>query len=273
MGKKKKSPSNKKVEVRPSIDDCPDKNCIACDDSPLLYFVKHPPKGTLSPKELEKMSLFIGEHEIKSVTNEDGVKLPVSFHIISRAEKFKETGNPVYAIESFINAHEAGLYPPLSILNFLADTFKKYHEIAGKGKKTSLDKLLGFSNGKGQDKAFKQVMMADERNQTLMVDIYILRRLFGLSVEKAAAMVGMRLEEIPDEKWNKTEFKINKIVDRSLKDEYNKNWKKNLEQDAHVERTTEFFSKWTEEDKIEYLKKYPPISIPEKLRQKYKIKA
>ena len=48
-------------------------------------------------------------------------KLPASLYIVSGEKNLRETKNPVYAIEAFINAHEAGLYPPLSILIFLAD--------------------------------------------------------------------------------------------------------------------------------------------------------
>ena len=43
-----------------------------------------------------------------------------------------------------------------------------------------------------------------------MLDIYRLRRLFNISVEKSAAMVSARLNEMPDKEWNKTGLKINK---------------------------------------------------------------
>lgn len=272
--RKKKKPSGRKIlHACPNIDDCIDKNCESCDTIYYNYFVKHPPEGSLTPEELEKMSLFIGEHEMRTeklmVKNEDGIKLPVSFYITLRVNQFKETKNPVYAIEAFLLAHEAGLYPPLSILNFMADIFKKYHEMLGK---VSLDRVFGFRNYKGQSPAFKQVLMADERDSTLMMDIYRLRRLFGISVEKAAEMVNKRLKGIPDKEWDKTGLKIEKLSYDSLRDKYLRKWIKILEQDDHDEITARGFSKWTEEDKIEYLKKYPPVSIPEKLRQKYKIK-
>ena len=271
MEKKQKKPSGKKVlDLCPNIDDCPDKNCETCNNIPLRYFVKHPPNGTFTIEELEKMSLFIGELEIKPITdNKDGIKLPVSFYIVSGEKKFKETKNPVYAIEAFINAHQAGLYPPLSILNFLADTFKKYHEMLGD---VSLDKLLGFSGWKGQYPAFKQVIMNEDRDQPLMLDIYRLRRLFNISVEKSAAMVSARLNEMPDKEWNKTGLKINKPGYHHLRDRYFDKWIKIFEQDDHDEITGRGFAKWTEDDKIEYLKKYPSTSIPPKLKQKYKLR-
>lgn len=277
MRKKKKEPSKKKIlHYCPNIDDCPDKSCESCDTIYYNYFVKHPPKESLTPEELKKTSPFIGEHEMLTeklmVKSENGIKLPVSFFIATSSQKFKETKNPVYAIEAFLLSHEAGLYPPISILTYLADTFKKYHETAGKGRKTSLDKLFGFSKQKGQDNAFKQVIVTYERDEKLMLDLYRLRRLFDLPVEKAAEMVRARLEITPDKEWNKTGFKLIKPSYSRLRDIYFQKWIKIFEQDDHDEITARGFSRWTETDKIEYLKKYPPASIPEKLRQKYKIK-
>lgn len=252
MGKKKKKPSSKKVlDYCPNIDNCSDKNCESCDTLYLQYFVKHPPDGFFSPEELEKMSLFVGEHEIKNIKNENEVELPASLYIISKTRQFKETKNPVYAIEAFLVAHKAGVYPPLSILNFLADKFEKYHSTFGE---VSLDSLLGFKTYRGKKAPPFKAVMNEERNEKLTLDVFRLN-LLGYTIPRASIMVYEKLEATP--KWDKTGLKLKAISQTTIQDLFKNKWKDIFNNDTSKKATL----KWLKTNKENFLKSFPQDSL------------
>lgn len=170
-----------------------------------------------------------------------------------RKSSFEETQNPVYALEAFLIADEAKLYPPFWVLEWLINAFKKYH--TSLGNQDQLDELLGFKKGPGQNKAFKDIVIED-RNVMLLDDMARVRAYFGVSVTDAAYMVFRREEDTPNSEWNKTSFKIDKISDRYLQDLYNSNpwceeWKEEIKKSGP-----------TLKQKKEYLKKFPEDSLP-----------
>lgn len=119
-----------------------------------------------------------------------------------KTRRFKESRNPVLAIEAFISAIDAGVYPPVSVLQWLADGFRTYHDGQGvKGK--TLEKALGLAGAPGRDPHFKQLLL-EERNEMLFMDMDMLMYL-GASREKSAELVADRLERAD---WNKSAWEM-----------------------------------------------------------------
>ena len=77
-------------------------------------------------------------------------------------------------------------------------------------------------------------------------------------------MVARRLEDTPDEEYNKTHVKINKLSQDTLKGMYLRKWKILLEDDKGIPRQR--FSKMTEVEKVKYIIHYPEDSVPNRLK-------
>ncbi len=194
------------------------------------------------------------------VTAESGLDPRVEIHF--KKSRFEATKNPVYALEAFLIADNNSILP-LSpwVTDWVANAFRKYHASLGE---EDLERLLGFKKGRGQNKAFKDVMVRDERNEMLLGDMARVRAYFGVTVEDAAYMVFRREDETPDSEWNKTRIKIKKISDRRLQDLYNSNpWCEEFKQ--QIEKSGPTFEK-----KKNYLKKFPEDSLPLDLKTRMK---
>ena len=113
---------------------------------------------------------------------------------------FKETANPVLALEAIMLAIQAGVYPPAETLRWLAGGLCKWHENQGE---SSLDLALGLTAGRGQVPHFKRLLM-DERDEMLMFDMARLSYL-GATREEAASMIASKLTKTD---WNKTRHDI-----------------------------------------------------------------
>lgn len=119
-----------------------------------------------------------------------------------KAKAFKKSQNPVLAIEAFVLSIDAGVYPPVSVLQWLADGFRTYH--AGQGAKgNTLEKALGLTGIPGRDPHFKQLFI-QMRNDMLFYDMDKLMYL-GASREKAAELVANKLERAD---WNKSPWEM-----------------------------------------------------------------
>ena len=95
----------------------------------MAFFVKHPPRDGLPPPVRRDRDLFtLGETPEQQA----------AIRLIDMCEaQFDQTGNPIEAINAFVHAHRAGLYPPLWVLDFIGERFLK----AGPG---GLDRAFGF---------------------------------------------------------------------------------------------------------------------------------
>ena len=221
-----------------------------------------PPEDDIDPEILKKMTAYITDFDLMKMEN-TGKAIPGDEAYIllgCREGQFEGRKNPVYAIDAFLIAHDAGLYPPMWALNYVIEVFKKYYEVQGT---MSLDKLFGLSKGKGKTKPFLETVN-EERDQMLMVMVYQFRAIFGCTVDEATHLVARRLEDTPYEVFNKTMVKVNKLSEDTLKSLYLKKWKKFLESDKKLTRQT--FSKLTEDKKAGYLVGYPEDAIPERLK-------
>lgn len=224
------------------------------EDRLFKLFTRHPEKTEFSVDEvpsraeLNKLpSPFVSELDLDS---------ELMIPLVCKEGAFKETENPVYLIEAFLLAHEAGMYPPMWVLNRIAEVFREYH--ASNGNK-DLNKLFGFKRGVGQSNAFQNIF-EEYRDQCLTRDVFKLNVLFGISIEDAAYMAASRLAETPG--WNMTEAEVKEISGETLKDKYLKKWKKVWDNKWTKKHVTEM----SKEEKIAFLKLFPSHSIPPKYR-------
>lgn len=154
-------------------------------------YVRHLPKGELSADELPVP--FIKEWDSTLPTD---VWIALSLRRIAYDEK----RDAVALIEAFLSAHDAGLYPPMWVLDALAKGFRTYY--SRQGKKPLAD-VLGLNLGSGKSQ-FKQSAMDDLHNQ-LALQMYHLKLCFSLTISDAAMMLEAKLKRNPA--VNTTEWK------------------------------------------------------------------
>jgi hypothetical protein len=171
-------------------------------------------------------------------------------------ERFEETGDAFYAIEAFMYCHDAGVYPPLSVLDWLDGAFARYHKSNGTD---DLVKLLGLKNKRGKN-TYK-----NHKNKTLYFrhagDIDLLVREFDCSIGDAAQMVHERA--------------IDRGIDvppkaSTLEEYYRKGWKKHFERvraNSTIPIVRPELS--SEESKKAFLESFPD-TITRKIQQKRK---
>ena len=171
-----------------------------------FIFTKHPKKETfqtidlLNPnsqetKEYEealKNSNLVSEMTMKGPT--DKFYLSTDTILKMKYQEYLRTSNPINLMDSFLEAHRAGIYPPLWVLNRIADIFKQYCDSSGK---KNLETLFGFPvPGKGRKKGeFFKKQNIEERDMMIMIDVYRLT-LLGYKPNHAADLVARLLEEL-----------------------------------------------------------------------------
>ena len=206
----------------------------------LMGFTRYPPDGDIPIEEVAKFQAYVNEMDIDVGT----------FLILLMSEhSFKESENPFEALRTFIISHEAGLYPPIWAIDWLTKELKEYQSSTGK---RSLEQLLGFRGGKGQDPIFKK-MAEQDRDEVLMFDIFRLHKFAGYSVKEAAGMVAGRLEKTPN--WNKTGLKLKPIKGGTLEKEYSRKWSSIFEKLSN--ESIEGMAKEFNKKRRTYLKLFP----------------
>jgi hypothetical protein len=165
------------------------------------------------------------------------------------ATKFRETGNPVYAIESFLRARLAGKVPPKRVLAWIEKCFTEWHDVH-QGKK-SLDSIMGLDKGRGNRlSAFERILL-EERDYRLLSDVSRLVCL-GATVEKAAGMVARKLEESKNRdrsRWTIRTLSADTIAQRYLR------WPKRKNEERFMKDI--ILRGWTDDDERAYLKSFP----------------
>jgi hypothetical protein len=182
---------------------------------------------------------------------------------------FERTKNPMHLIAAFVYAHQFGKEPPAWVLNHMAKIFKSFVEARGT---VSLDKLFGFSRGKGQSPAMKE-HARQQHESMVMLDICTLKSLFDLSTSEAAAMVARKI--FSDKERNK-EFQEDDLVEADKEDSYTTtiadtysrhSWQKKFRTDPYL---SFLLSLNLNMDKIQYLRRFPKDAWPDKLKHQYK---
>lgn len=234
---KKRHTGKKPIKKKP-------KKVTERNDYFLTVYTLHPQKTEYSPEELpDKEALNdIPAHIAESPQNLGKAYIP----LVCAKGAFKRSQNPVYAIQAFLLAHEAGVYPPLWVLNYMHKVFKKYYKTNGR---ESLDALFGFSRGKGQEPAFKSVF-SNDRDEMLMRDVFRLN-LLGYSIRQASYMVSRRLEEAKG--WDKTGLNLNELTEDTINDRYLKKWRAVFNNEVTRKHTLE----WLNKNKNSFLGKFP----------------
>ncbi len=147
--------------------------------------------------------------------------------------EFERTGSPISAIESLIMCDAAGVYPPVSILKWLANALHEFNKSDGKA---DLKKLLSIAGSRGRENAYGKERRINESNRRAR-QLHCLVCVFGISIDKAANMVWARETEEcrspPEASW--------------IEEEYRKKWKEELK---------------TEYEK--YFSEYPPSENKER---------
>lgn len=222
----------------------------------LSVYTKYPPKGDTFNESnlpnqniLDKTPAYISEMRTSAIPKLEKVYIPLKCAEMA----FQREKNPLEALRVIALADMAGVYPPLSVLKFLSKKITEYIDSYGM---VSLDKVLGLTQKKGQDKAFVKKIIK-ERDQALLLDISRLKKLFGLSLPEAVRMVKKRLDEKP---FNKTPYKIKRPSENWLRTLYYKEKASDYFSDRHIKQ-------WTEAKKKNYLKKYPIDSIPNRIKK------
>jgi hypothetical protein len=114
-------------------------------------------------------------------------KEPLSDHIISALQaefkqEYEKDDNPINLVLAFQTAYQYDLPVPQWVLDHLYLIFKEYLESKGKA---PLEKIFGFTRGKGQDRAF-EVTALHKRDILLMKTIFELQKTFRMSVIDAS---------------------------------------------------------------------------------------
>jgi len=103
-----------------------------------------------------------------------------------------------HALARLVRYHDADLYPPLSVLDWLAAGIEAWFEADGK---RTLDQCLGLTGGRGKTNAqalgFRAVV-AECQKEERMLEMFQLITIFNVSPENAAAMVAARLADTPE---------------------------------------------------------------------------
>lgn len=145
-------------------------------------FIKHPPDTIPIPiEELHnlKLALSISDFDDKSA-QEVCVPLMINIHT------FNSDHDPIAAIDSFVIAHKAGLYPDLSVLEWLYRAFIKWGEEKGK---PSLDELLGLKiKGGTASKPLKKRILKHRDNE-IFFQVFKLKYLFSIPIEIGAECI------------------------------------------------------------------------------------
>jgi len=163
-------------------------------------FTRFPPHDeTIFEIEEDKFDAFVKQSlgQLQAYVTASDID-PMTFSYLHGGKSFfQETKNPIYAIEAFLSAREAGLYPPLWVLDWLAKGFQEYHKSNGR---KPIGRLLGFTG-----RSFKK-LMEKNRDAWQMENIWRLKRFCGYDVKTAARMVSEHLKNNPG--WNKTGLKL-----------------------------------------------------------------
>lgn len=155
-------------------------------------FVKHPPRKDLTEEEAADLRLCVHPKEAfqgatHTETGEDASGL-ASLLTLGQLLRFEETGDPILALKVFRACHGSGVYPPLSVMDWLDKSLERYFEAEGA---EDLEKLLGLKGGRGNRNPFTaHDLRGEDRYRADIVHLLVTQ--FGVAVEKAAEMLHVR---------------------------------------------------------------------------------
>lgn len=209
-------------------------------------WVKYPPDEIeidASGRCIQQPSLVTSDREI--IGNPD---IPFWAALITRPNQFAKSGNPVHAIEAIIMSHDAGLYPPRDVIEWLVSSLRKWHE---KGGRITMDQAMVIKSlGGGQTANATKEAIRKQFQEGLMDELNNLRFVFGLTIGAAAGLISVRLGET---NFNKTIFPLPKYGTMTLVEMYREGKCSRLVSDAMKEKLRTI----SDEEKRKILIHYP----------------
>lgn len=171
-----------------------------------VALTKHPPEINLSHEEIKRIPAYIPEDALFEtdfldvVISTNGKKNgkpeflrrsvdETAVLLLDMKRKcFEQEKESVYAIEAFIIAHRAGVYPPMWALDRIAEVFSDWHKQKGEKK---LDEHFELNQLCGQRKAATYFEKGERgrRDFELCMDVLALRCIFGLTIKQASCIV------------------------------------------------------------------------------------
>lgn len=211
----------------------------------IAAWVKHPPLEMEADENgrAPPLALVLSEYELLEWVGGD----PELFCAL--AFKRGRFNNPVHAIEAIILAHDAGLYPPLEVMDWLVSCLREWHE---KGGRITMDKAMTLKSPKGGQNAnaMREAVKAQFQDE-LMIELNKLRFVFDLTIQEAAGMISARLAK--NSNWNRTPFPLPSYEEGTLCDMYKKRKCSKYISDDVVEE----FRAFSDEKKREIVALYP----------------
>lgn len=179
----------------------------------------------------------------------------VAFALLISNLLFTVKPDAEHAIDAFVKAHEASLYPPLWVLNFLYDIFREWQR---QDCKTSIDVLLGLKGEKRRGKrvSYTEAINLTKRNHELSEAVHCLILLFDFKIYEASKAVSERRYETHKEYVNP----------ETLKTIYSKQYSKYYEE---VHSLRESLKEWTDEQKAKFLQAFPKASLPQRNKKRF----
>jgi hypothetical protein len=171
--------------------------------------------------------------------------------------RFDATGEPVFALRTFVLATKMGVYPPQRIMQWVDQAFNNWNDEQGE---LSMDKAMNLARGRGQEAAYKAALR-QERDEHVMAEMDLLIAL-GAKRAQAAEMVASRLDQ---EDWNKSRHALNNLKTETLIAMHTARKEKHWGDQEYLDELNED-PDWQEWLRAR-LQKYNPLSIPPALRQ------
>lgn len=211
----------------------------------IAAWVKHPPPEIEADENgrAQQLALVLSEYELLERVGGD----PELFCAL--ALKRGPFTNPVHAIEAIILAHDAELYPPLEVMDWLVSCLREWHE---KGGRITMDTAMALKSPKGGQTAnAMREAVKEQFQQDLMYELNMLRFVFGLTIQEAAGMISARLAE--NSNWNQSAFQLPSYEEGTLCDMYKKGKCRSWIPDGAVEK----YRAASDEEKREIVARYP----------------
>lgn len=216
------------------------------DPHPKLWqlFMGYPPEELGGKRILETdipglPNAYVTEYELRKKHRSEICEL------MSYNSLFEETNQPLMALHVFVLAAKLGIYPPLPVIGYLASGVHNYLEAEGEKK---LDDCLGLVDKPGVGDHFTQWKKFN-RDMKLRQYMILLRKTFGVTIEKAAEMVS----KLP-----------NSLSQRTLEDRFKKDpfWKLNRK----ILEPAQWLELKTIEVQQKFLKEFPLNALPDRLK-------
>ena len=171
-------------------------------------------------------------------------------------ELFNETSNPIYVLQAFQYAHKEKLNIPNWVIDHFATAIDEYFHDQGK---IRFDEFLGLVGYKGQESAYDRYRR-EEKRQIILQDIALLR-LCGCILNEAFEVI---------EKAMQTPNYYDAVLSKaSIRDIY---YKFELEENRDIKHLKDLYD-LSREDFRDFLKMFPPKTLPVKVKRVFNIKS